>query len=100
MTNLYNISLDDLIDIDFEIQEIQKTIENISDEKQNKINWTKVWSKKYSILEEYQNIVDIKKYSIAIRNLLKELSNEYNFSKLDSMLVLKDILYNEYKQSK
>ena len=30
LANLYNISLDDLIDIDFEIQEIQKTIENIS----------------------------------------------------------------------
>ena len=51
-------------------------------------------------LEEYQNIVDIKKYSIAIRNLLKELSNEYNFSKLDSMLVLKDILAKTYFNNK
>ena len=82
------------------MEDIENVIKNTNVKNQDNINWTKVWSKKYSILEEYQNIVDIKKYSIAIRNLLKELSNEYNFSKLDSMLVLKDILYNEYKQSK
>ncbi len=82
------------------MEDIENVIKNTNEKNQDNINWTKVWSKKYSILEEYQNIVDIKKYSIAIRNLLKELSNEYNFSKLDSMLVLKDILYNEYKQSK
>ena len=82
------------------MKDIENVIKNTNEKNQDNINWTKVWSKKYSILEEYQNIVDIKKYSIAIRNLLKELSNEYNFSKLDSMLVLKDILYNEYKQSK
>lgn len=82
------------------MEDIENVIKNTNEKNQDNINWTKVWSKKYSILEEYQNIVDIKKYSIAIRNLLKKLSNEYNFSKLDSMLVLKDILYNEYKQSK
>ena len=82
------------------MEDIENVIKNTNEKNQDNINWTKVWSKKYSILEEYQNIVNIKKYSIAIRNLLKELSNEYNFSKLDSMLVLKDILYNEYKQSK
>ena len=82
------------------MEDIENVIKNTNEKNQDNINWTKVWSKKYSVLEEYQNIVDIKKYSIAIRNLLKELSNEYNFSKLDSMLVLKDILYNEYKQSK
>ena len=82
------------------MEDIENVIKNTNEKNQDNINWTKVWSKKYSILEEYQNIVDIKKYSIAIRNLLKELSNEYNFSKLDSMLVLKNILYNEYKQSK
>lgn len=100
LANLYNISLDDLIDIDFEIQEIQKTIENISDEKQNKINWTKVWSKKYPILSTYQDEVDIEYYAIKIKGLLKNLKNDYGYSDLDACLVLKDILAHVWKDKK
>ncbi len=100
LANLYNISLDDLIDIDFEIQEIQKTIENISDEKQNKINWTKVWSKKYPILSTYQDEVDIEYYAIKIKELLKNLKKDYGYSDLDACLVLKDILAHVWKDKK
>ena len=64
--------------------------------KNKKINWTKVWSNKYSILKTYQKEVDIQKYAKQIRNLLDDIKQTYNYNKEDAMLVLKDILYHEY----
>ena len=66
----------------------------------SKIDWTKAWSKKYSVLATYQNKVDISKYALEIRNILDNLKLEYGYNKLDSMLVLKDILYHEWKDNK
>lgn len=76
---------------------IEKVIRNTTEKDQNKKDWTKVWSCKYEILKEYQKEVDIPKYSEEIRRLLNNLENDYNYSKEDAMLVLKDILYHEYK---
>lgn len=42
---LYHLSLDELIEFDFEIKEIEEIIENTSEETQKKINWTKAWGK-------------------------------------------------------
>ena len=82
------------------IKEIEKEIENYDDTKVEKVNWTKVWSKKYPILEEYQKEVDIKKYQKEIEKLLDSLEKEYNYNKLDAMLVLKDILDKTYFANK
>ena len=82
------------------IKEIEKEIENYDDTKVEKVNWTKVWSKKYPILEEYQKEVDIKKYQKEIGKLLDSLEKEYNYNKLDAMLVLKDILAKTYFANK
>ena len=73
------------------IKEIEKEIENYDDTKVEKVNWTKVWSKKYPILEEYQK---------EIEKLLDSLEKEYNYNKLDAMLVLKDILAKTYFANK
>ena len=53
MAVLYNISLDELIDFDIDIQEIQETIERTSEKAEQKMNWTNVWGKKYPILLQY-----------------------------------------------
>ena len=60
------------------------------------VNWTKVWAKKYNILDTYQNEVDTDKYSNEINRLLESIEKEYEYNKEDSMLVLKDILYHTY----
>ena len=60
------------------------------------VNWTKVWAKKYNILDTYQNEVDTDKYSNEINRLLESIEKEYRYNKEDSMLVLKDILYHTY----
>lgn len=81
-------------------KEIENIIENTNEHETNKINWTNAWSKKYPILETYQKEVNIDKYAKEIRNLLINLENEYHYNELDAMLVLKDILYHEWKDKK
>ncbi len=92
MALLYNLSLDELISFDAEVKQLQDVIENTSDEVQKKVNWTKVWSKKYPVLASYQKEVEIEFYAKELQRLLCDLQTKYGYSKLDSMLVLKDIL--------
>lgn len=99
LAKIYNLLLDELIDFDENLLEIKEIINNSSEEKINKINWTSAWSKKYPVLATYSNKVDIEKYSNEIRKMLDSLMLNYNFNKLDSMLVLKDILYHEWKDN-
>ena len=100
MAKLYNLTLDELIDFDIDIKEIEEIIKNTDEEKESKINWTNAWSKKYPVLKNYTQQVDISKYSTIIRKLLDSLKDNYGFNELDSMLVLKDILYHEWKDNK
>ena len=100
LAKLYNLTLDELIDFDIDIKEIEEIIKNTDEEKESKINWTNAWSKKYPVLKNYTQQVDISKYSTIIRKLLNSLKDNYGFNDLDSMLVLKDILYHEWKDNK
>lgn len=79
---------------------IEEIIKNTNEDNQDKVNWTKAWSGKYSILKTYQKEVDIKKYSKEIRRMFDDLQEEYGYSELDAMLVLKDILAHEYLDNK
>ena len=100
LAKLYKLSLDELIEFDVDVKEIEEVIKNTNEETEAKINWTNAWSKKYPVLAKYQDKVDISKYALEIRNLLNSLSKDYGFNELDSMLVLKDILYHEWKDKK
>ncbi len=97
---LYHVSLDELIDFDIDIKEIQEAIDNTSTEAEEKINWTNAWGKKYPILLTYQADVNIPNYAHRINIMLDELKQEYQFNEQDAMLVLKDILYNVWKNRK
>ena len=100
MAVLYHVSLDELIDFDIDFKEIQDAIAKTSEEVEEKINWTNAWGKKYPILLQYQENVNIPNYAHRINVMLDELKHEYNFSEQDAMLVLKDILYNVWKNRK
>lgn len=82
------------------MDDIEKIIKNTTEESEASTDWTKVWSLKYPVLKRYQSEVDIPKYASKIRELFKELETEYNYSELDAMLVLKDILAHEYMDNK
>ena len=97
MAMLYHVSLDELINFDIDIKEIQEVIDKTSKEVEEKINWTNAWGKRYPILLEYQANVNIPNYAHRINVMLDELKQEYQFNEQDAMLVLKDILYNVWK---
>ena len=97
---LYNMTLDELIDFDIDVKEIQEVIQRTSEETEAKINWTNAWGKKYPILLKYQAEVNIPNYARRINMMLDELKQEYRFNEQDAMLVLKDILYNVWKERK
>ena len=82
------------------VKKIEKEINKYDDKKYDNINWTKVWSKKYPILDKYQTEVDIDKYTTEIKRLLNSLEEDYNYNRLDAMLVLKDILAKTYGKMK
>ena len=100
MAVLYNMSLDELIDFDIDIKEIQEAIDKTNEKTAEKIDWTNAWGKKYPILLTYQAKVNIPNYNYRINTMLDELKQEYQFNEQDAMLVLKDILYNVWKNRK
>ncbi len=100
MAKWYHLSLDELIEFDMDVKEIQEVIEHTSEKVTAKVDWTKVWSKKYPVLATYQQVVDIGKYSVQIRELLEDLKRTYGYHEVDAVLVLKDILAHEMKRSK
>ncbi len=99
LARLYHLSLDDLIEFDIDIKEIEQVIENTSDESQKKVDWTKVWSKKYPVLSTYQQRVNVSIYANKLKELLYSLQKEYGYNDMDSMLVLKDILAHNWNRN-
>ena len=100
LAKLYHLSLDERIEFDMDRKQIEEVIKNTNEEKESKIDWTNAWSKKYPVLATYQNRVDKTKYALEIRKMLNNLRIEYGYNTLDSMLILKDILYHEWKDKK
>lgn len=64
------------------------------------IDWRSAWSKKYPILASYQGIKEINTYSKKISELYDTFKDEFKFNDTDTVLVLKDILYQKYKMTK
>lgn len=95
LSQLYNVSYDYLIsgsDISGDVTSIEMIVDEI--------DWTSAWSKKYPILASYQGMQGINSYSEKISNLYDEFKREFDFNDQDTVLVLKDILYQKYKMSK
>ena len=88
----------DLKETDKKIKEIENVIAKSDEDINDKVNWSKVWSKKYPVLNSYQEVINITKYKVKLRDILEELKRDYNYSEVDAVLVLKDILYHEMKR--
>lgn len=92
LSNLYHVTMDELVDFDADVKEIEDIIEKTSEKTQQKIDWTSVWGKKYPVLTTYQEKVEVDDYIIKLNELLNSLKTRYGYNDLDAMLVLKDIL--------
>lgn len=100
MAGIYNISLDDLTEFDVQLNEIKEVIAKTDEKIEEAIDWTSAWSKKYPILLQYQQKVDVPVYAQKINLMLDELKAESHIGEQDAMLVLKDILYQTWKARK
>ena len=100
MAALYKLSLDELIDFDLDVQEIEQAIARSDEKRDEKIDWTRAWGKKYPILLQYPAQVNTKYYAVRLDELLQTMRDEYSYSELDAMLVLKDILAQVWKRRK
>lgn len=94
---LYHVSLDELIEYDFDEQQARQMVESVSDEAQARIDWNKVWSKKYPVLAVYHQNVRLQDYAPQLREMLTRLQVEYGYNSTDTVLVLKDILARVWK---
>lgn len=94
---LYHMTLDELIEYDFDQQQAQEMIDSVSEEAQAKIDWSKVWSKKYPVLASYHKKVRLNDYAPRLREMLTQLRVDYGYSSTDALLVLKDILARVWK---
>ena len=94
---LYHMTLDELIEYDFDEQQAQQMIDSVSDEAQARIDWNKVWSKKYPVLATYHKTVRINDYAPALQEMLTQLRVDYGYNHTDALLVLKDILARVWK---
>ena len=94
---LYGVTLDELVDYDFDEQQAAQMIESVSDEAQAKIDWNKVWSKKYPVLAAYHERVKLDDYAPQLRKMLTQLRVDYGYNHTDALLVLKDILARVWK---
>lgn len=82
------------------MKDIESIIKNTNEENQNKINWSKAWSKKYPVLDTYEDKIDVNVYQEKLNELISTLIKDYNYNYQDAMLILKDILYKEYLKNK
>lgn len=94
---LYHMTLDELIEYDFDERQAQEIIDSVSEEAQAKIDWSRVWSKKYPVLATYHQKVQIEDYTPQLREMLTRLQADYGYNKTDALLVLKDILARVWK---
>lgn len=94
---LYHITLDQLIEYDFDEVQAREMIDSISEEAQKKIDWNKVWSSKYPVLAAYREKVRVEDYAPALGEMMARLQVEYGYNHTDALLVLKDILARVWK---
>ena len=92
LSTLYHITLDELVELDLQENEIQEVIEKTTERTQNKIDWTAMWAKKYPVLASYPQEVNLEDYVPGLKAMLARLEQEYHYNRQDAFLVLKDIL--------
>ena len=92
LASLYRLSLDELICFDAALQEIRRTIDSSSPERDREVDWTALWAQKYPVLASYRQQVRTEDYAAPLQVLLDRLKREQGYSEPDAFLVLKDIL--------
>ena len=96
LARLYWLDLDELLSFNAEQKGIAAAIDGVSEQTQQKTDWTKMRGRKYLVLLSYREIVDSSRYAAGLRQCRRILKN-YGYSDSDAVPVLKDILWNVWK---
>ena len=94
---LYHMTLDELIEYDIDERQVQEMIDSVGEEAQARIDWNKVWSKRYPVLGTYHTKVHVGDYAPRLQEMLTQLQVDYGYNSIDALLVLKDILARVWK---
>ncbi len=70
---LYHVSLDTLAAFDAEVREIEEVIDKTTEKTQEKVDWTRLWGKKYPVLLTYSQVVETEDYAAKLQELLARL---------------------------
>ncbi len=100
MAKLYHKTLDELIEFDVDLDEIQEIIDKTDEKATEAIDWTSARGKKYPVLIQYKEEINVPNYARRLNLMLEELKQEYHYNERDAFLVLKDILYQVWKIKK
>lgn len=100
MAKIFHMSLDKLIEFDVETEKIKEVINSISEETNQKIDWNKMWSQKYPVLQQYKTEVQTEDYTQPLKKMLQKLKNDHGYDDQDAFLVLKDILASIWNNRK
>ena len=79
---------------DYLLRDDQSVTAEVSMQRSN--GYVAEWTKLYPILAEYQSTVDCKQYHRIFTEMIAKMMTTYNYSLDDTILVLKDLLYNAY----
>lgn len=66
----------------------------------DEIDWTSAWSKKYPILASYAALPGAGEYRAEIEDICERVRRRYELSSVDAFLVVKDMLYQVYRETK
>ena len=64
------------------------------------LDWTAAWAVKYPILATYPQLPGINRFAEQIHELFTKYKDTYQMNDRDTVLVLKDLLFKEYKHRK
>lgn len=100
LAKLYQLTLDELVDFDVDLQGIMDKIRRVDETKEAQVDWSSAWSVKYPVLTAWPELPGTDKYVERLGEICRQLKREYGFSELDGFLVVKDMLYRIYCKNK
>ncbi len=100
LSNLYHLTLDELIDFDMDLKEIEEIMAKTDEKREERIDWSSAWSRRYPILASYRSLPGMDRYLEQVSILCGRVKAEFGLSELDTFLVVKDMVYRAYKGSR
>lgn len=64
------------------------------------MSWKNLWSKKYPVLNYYDENYIVENYEDELEKLYDSFKTEFKTSDVDTLIIMKGIIYNKYLKDK